>query len=621
MHDFCAGLNNAQKSALRHYTGPAMILAGPGSGKTTVLTKRVKHLLEKYGTEPSSILVITYTKAAAQSMQRRFLREMNQKAVPVVFGTFHAVYYHILKEHYSIKQDCFITQMEKQNMMRQIIRAQPGAPDYGEEGVSDEFVKELLGLISLRKNGVSFSASVFPKGITEKDFLCLEKNYRERTGALGKMDFDDMLICCLSLLENSPKVLATWQKRFSFILVDEFQDCSNVQYEVLKKLAAPQNNLFVVGDDDQSIYGFRGAGPGILRQFIRDYPAAAQVKLEANYRSRKEIVDASNCVIAQNRERFPKSMYAANEDRRFRDVQAVTIRGFAKGKEQYSYLTDRLLKLEERIPYEEMAVIFRTNAEMEEFSSFLKRTNIPYAAGDGRNSRYTHFAVKDIAAYLGVAAGKNSRSLFLQIANRPARCIKREYLTKETVDFKELKEKCLRHGEREAAIQTESLHRQLEQAGTLSPFLAIGLVRKVCGYERFLKEKAGKDILLYEEWKALLDGIQKEAKAFCTLREFLEFLKREEKNAALKRTDDYREGVRLMTLHASKGLEFSYVCIPNVNEGKLPYGRLPDKGAEEEERRLFYVGMTRAKAVLDILYLTGTKEYPRLPSRFLNPLF
>ncbi|MGN1147596.1 MAG: ATP-dependent helicase [Lachnospiraceae bacterium] len=603
-------LNDAQRSALCHHLGPALVLAGPGSGKTTVLTGRVKYLIEHYHIPPSSILVITYTKAAALSMQQRFIREMNGQVLPVTFGTFHAIYYHILKEHYHWKQDSLMSTEDKLRILTPLLK---------DRITKQEDAIILLHCISLHKNGLSPEKLPIPSGMEREDFIKIEKEYCQQTFRQGKMDFDDMLIRCQELFKKEPAVLLRWQKQFSYILVDEFQDCNKVQYEVLKLLAAPVNNLFVVGDDDQAIYGFRGASPGILQQFERDYPQTKMYLLEANYRSRQEIVSASNRMIAQNRERFSKNMYAAGKHNTLLSLKPVTINAFAAREAQYEYLTGQLETLQKEISFEEMAVIFRTNGEIEYLIPYLTRSNIPYVVKDKIKSRYAHFAVQDVLAYMELATGKKKRQLFLQVMNKPDRHIVRENLWEEEICLEKTASMSSTGGRREEAESIRLLDRQLKQVCELSPYLAINFVRKVMGYDRWLREKAGKNADLYEEWKELLDEIQKEAKAFASLQEWIVFVKQETKNMDT-RDCEKRTGVQLMTLHASKGLEFAYVCIPNANEGRIPYGKLLSKEAEEEERRLFYVGMTRAKKALDILYLTGTKEHPRLPSRFLNPL-
>ena len=605
----CLGINEAQSRAITHYGSPCLVLAGPGSGKTTVLVKRVKYLIEKHRVPPSSILVITYTKAAALSMQRRFIREMDGKVYPAAFGTFHAVFYQIYKRYYP--GDSVLTSEEKRILVTPILRKQNI-----EENVTDE----LLSCISLYKNGFLPEKLPLPGDMDYAMFRYLAAEYDRQAAAGGKMDFDDMLVRCRTLFQEKEETLRYWQGRFEQILVDEFQDCNSVQYELVKALSVPHRNLFVAGGDDQAIYGFRGASPGIMRQFAREFPDAETIFLEANYRSREGIVTASRRVIAENKERFPKNMFAASGDRRFLDMREVSILPFAERNSQFSYLASRLSSLSDRIPYGEMAVIFRTNREIESLLPFLVQEGIPFSIKSRVKGKYAHFAVQDIAAYLQLATGKRERRLWLRVLNKPDRNVRRELLAEEAVNLQEMIRCSERDGMPEESAALRRLSRQLEKMEGMSPPLAISMVRYAAGYERWLKQKAQNRMEVYGEWKELLDGVQEEAGKFEDIRNWISYVKREEKGVAGIEKGQDGEGVQLMTMHASKGLEFSYVGIPNVNEGMIPYGRMIDRVAEEEERRLFFVGMTRAKTALDILYLTGTKEHPRLPSRFLNPI-
>lgn len=603
-------LDHAQRQAVMHYEKPCLVLAGPGSGKTTVIVERVKYLIERHKVPPASILVITYTKAAAHSMESRFREAAGGRFWPVTFGTFHSIFYHILKEHYHLKQDCLLRTDEKLSIMYSLLKKQ---------NKERELAEEVLEGISLYRNRLPGEAFCPPPGFDRETFAQILTVYDQEKKRLGKIDFDDMLVRCLWLLRGNPRVLARWQKQFPYILVDEFQDCSRVQYEVLGLLAEPLRNLFVVGDDDQAIYGFRGASPGILRQFCKDY-AGEKIVLAANYRSREAIVQAAERVIRENGDRFEKGMYAAGKIQGEEGQRAVSIRAVSDRAEQSAYLAARLLSLSKTYPWEELAVICRTNRQIEYILPYLQTANIPFVVRGRLRSRYSHFAVQDIISYLQLAMGKRERGLLLQVMNRPYRGIGREMLWEETTDLKLLANKLLQEGMAEQAEKVKRLEKSLNRAGNLSPHLAIRLVRRVIGYEDWLKEKAGKQAERYEEWRTLLDEVEQEAKGFSGILEWLAFVEKEKKAVESSRFYGKAKGVQLLTMHASKGLEFACVCLPDVNEGIVPYGKIPDKAAEEEERRLFFVAMTRAKTALDILYLAGNREHPGLPSRFLKPL-
>lgn len=586
-----------------------MVLAGPGSGKTTVITERVKRMVKQEKIPPADILVLTYTRAAALSMQQRFVRKQQGMALPVSFGTFHAVSYHILREYYGLGSECLIAEREKIHILNRIWKKQfCGEPEAA-------VTEQLLLCLARYKNGARAEALPLPADFSPEQFAAFYKAYNQYCTAKGKLDFDDMQIRCLDLFCTKKQVLESWQNRFPYILVDEFQDCNQVQYETLKMLAAPQENLFVVGDDDQSIYGFRGASPDIMQQFARDYPRAEKIFLEANYRSREEIVLAAESVIAQNKKRFAKKMYAAGTWQKTSLAEPVYIGGFAGREEEYACLSARLHSFSKEIAYCEMCVLFRTNREISMLLPFLEKSGIPYTVRGRSESKYTHFAAKDIHAYLKLALGEKGRGVFLQVMNRPDRGLEREMFWEEKINLLETEKECKSDGKMEAAAAVALLQKQLQTMAAFSPSLAIGFVRKAMGYESWLRGRAGPQADEYKAWLALLDNLQEEAKAFARIGEWLAFV--EQAEAAAK--PDTAQGVQLMTLHAAKGLEFSYVCIPDANEKAFSAGKSAEC-VEEEERRLFYVGMTRAKTALDILYLTGTEACPRQPSRFIAPL-
>ncbi len=595
-------LSREQKRAAAAIRGPVLCLAGPGSGKTFTLVQRLLFLIERAGVPPEKILVTTYSKAAALSMQQRFLKEAGRQ-MPVTFGTFHAICYHILKERYLIRENNLLSYREKRKILLSLLQKK----EYGRE----EEAEELLGCISLRKNGREAEKLPLPAGMEAAEFEKLYLAYQERNRQAGRLDFDDMLLWCLELLEREPAVLQNWQGRFSHLLVDEFQDCNPIQYEVAKKLAYPQNNLFAVGDDDQSIYGFRGASPHIIEEFLQDFPDATVVCLGGNYRSRGEIVEAAGKVIAENVCRMPKHLFAVGNPELLPGTEPVSIKAFADRKAQYAYLSEKLLELHRLLPFEEMAVICRTNRQLQALQPFLKGKNIPCSLPAGVGCLFGHFAVRDILDYLKLSQGEKERACLLHILNKPLRHVGREWLWEEKTDLRMLERELCLAGETREAESIRTLREQLKKMERMSPHLAIRFVRNAIGYEKWLRGKAGEEAQAYEEWKEVLDALEETAVTFDRIGEFLEYAKQEEEREKSRSGKKLQNGVRLLTMHGSKGLEFSYVCLPDLNAGK-------EDG--EEERRLFYVGMTRAKKALELLYLSGTKEHPRQPSRFLKPL-
>lgn len=596
-------LNEEQSAALSHFEGPALVIAGPGSGKTLTITGRIHFLIHVCKVPPSQILVITYTKEAAASMQKRFLKE-NPGINGVIFGTFHAVFYSILKQECSLKTDCLLTLPEKKYYLSNVLDRYQ---------IPTENTEELLVLISAKKNGKPDKCLKFPQPVSEDLFRNIFEEYTISTKQRGKIDFDDMLSLTLSLFREKKEILHKWQNRFSFILVDEFQDTNPVQYALLKKIAKPDNNLFVVGDDDQSIYGFRGAAPEILQLFMRDYPQAKVFYLSNNYRSSSKIVEFSKHIIKENRNRFPKHLQAVSSS----PEGKIQIQGFLEQKDEYGYMLNRLkqIKSEKNLRYEEMAVIFRTNKEVQSFSQLLNNANIPVSVNGTKANRERLHYKEDVLSYMKMATGNIDRETLLTVLNRPDRGIGREFLLDEEINLQNTAELYRKFGERKAADGLKKLDRELHIMAGLSPYLGMRYLRMAVGYDKWVqKEESIQDAAKIMEG---LTFLEEAARKCATLKDFIDFLEKECNRAHPAETN----GIRLLTMHASKGLEFVYVCIPNVNEGVIPHRRMPDEDSVEEERRLFYVAVTRAKKILDILYIKGTKERPGFPSRFLKNVY
>ena len=450
-----------------------------------------------------------------------------------------------------------------------------------------------------------------------------------------KLDFDDMAKQCLMLLKNNPKVLAFWQEYFQYILIDEFQDINEPQYEVVKCLAGQRKNLFVVGDDDQAIYGFRGANPGIMKRFVEDYPNSECILLNINYRSLPEIVKTSGKCIAENQNRVEKQFIAARTDKE-KDgkektgkegtntgkvcVQPVMLKAFAKKVEEQSYIVERLKKWKENgACYDDAVIICRTNFELEEIALLLEQAEIPFQRREKKKSLFEHPIMRDFEAYLKLAGGEKSRSLLLQIINHPARYIGRTFFGKEDMGLIELKEACRCAPEK--YFKVVKLEEECVKMAKMPPFLAVNYIRKGIGYDAYLKELAGNSREQLEASMELADFFQEAAKEYRTVKEWLMAVEKHKEEYEAKAEEGKRKvGVHLLTMHGAKGLEFPLVIIPDVNEGIIPRGRTLSKENLEEERRMFYVAMTRAKDCLEMYYVHGEGERKRLPSRFLKPL-
>ena len=637
-------LNEAQRKAVTYGGGPLLVLAGPGSGKTFTITKRILYLLDQ-GIPPEQLLVITFTREAAMSMQRRF-QEMSGSFLPVNFGTFHSIFYHILQKSNIIKNHKLLTNSEKKKILLSILREYSRnaegsrGEDLGEDAVA------ILSAISYYKNTLQLEKAAGKSPAEwQPVFSQLLDRYEKTVRARGRMDFDDMLCRCRDLLAGNADLLSSWQERFKYILIDEFQDINPVQYEVVKLLAGNHSSIFAVGDDDQAIYGFRGSEPECLRRFEKEY-GASRLLLDINYRSHPRIVQASLAVIAENKDRFSKAIHAFREDgiRQYTNADNsvidsgqkahVHLRPFADREEQYDYLIRRLrtfLQEHKGKARRECAVLFRTNSHMQGLAVRLKALGIPYVMGERMQSIYEHFIVKDIMAYLALASGQWDRETLLRIVNKPSRYISREavgscgHSLQALISYYESQESSAA-GKKSVLEKLHGFEKQLKSIGRLSPQLAVAYIQKAVGYGTYLRDTAGNTERL-AEWNEMLEWLKADAARFSGVEKWqaaqaahtkdLEQGKRS-KTESTEKTDT---GIRLMTVHGAKGLEFDTVIVAECNESVFPHGRLQTGAEIEEERRVFYVAMTRAKENLELLYLTGTKERPRLPSRFLNPLF
>ncbi|MCI8357549.1 MAG: ATP-dependent helicase [Lachnospiraceae bacterium] len=610
-------INSRQQEAITFTSGPMQVLAGPGSGKTFTITQRIRYLIAECGVEPSRILVITFTRAAAGEMQQRFHRLIKGAGSGsfVVFGTFHAIFYSILKQTGQYRQFTLISETQKRNLLAQILQL-PMTPLLAE----NEKIDALMQLIGQVKNNGECFDGLAEDVFSKKELQDIYRDYNEYLLEFLKMDFDDMGLLCLKLFRENPQVLKEWQKKYSYVLVDEFQDINPLQYQIVRLLAQPEDNLFIVGDDDQSIYGFRGAKPEIMQQFLKDYPSARQVLLDVNYRCHEQIVENSMRVIKANKSRFPKEIRAGHGK-----GAGVIIQVFPDQEEEYEAL---LCALQETALHEKpevlsaAAVIYRTNYECSMLAEKLLLRGIPFVMKETLKSRYDHFVIKDLLAYLEFANGNRKREIFHLFMNRPLRYLRKDCARNSTIVLKEL----LTYYRNDIHMQevSRTLFHDLEQIGTMRPWLAVNYIRQVIGYDDYLKEAYH-----IEEGGKLLriaDDFQKEIKRFGSFEELNDYISQcralvnEKQKEAEDRIQDKRlGGVRLMTMHAAKGLEFQTVYLPDVNEGKLPSRQAVTPEALEEERRMFYVAMTRAQKELHILYCNKENGKDK-PSRFLEPL-
>ncbi len=596
-----ASFNHQQRMAVEHVDHPCLVLAGPGSGKTTVITHRTKKLIEEEGISPSNILVITFTKAAAMEMQQRFLQLMGGKRLPVSFGTFHAVYFQILKYAYNYRAENIIREEKKYEILRNIVHKT-------ELDISDEneFVANLISEISNVKGEMLDVAYYYSKNCPEEVFKKIFREYNDTLIRANLIDFDDMLVMCYELLTKRKDILKLWQDKYRYILIDEFQDINRVQYEVIRLLAKPQDNLFIVGDDDQSIYRFRGARPEIMLNFEKDYPEAKKIILDTNYRSTPEIVAAAGKLIRNNKKRFEKQIRAEREN-----GSKPVILPFDNVYKECNYILEEIEQLIAKgLTYQDMAVLYRTNTNPRTLLEKLMEHNIPFCMKDVIPNLYDHFIAKDIIAYINAAVdfrekGVMKRGDMLRLINRPKRYISRDVFPRAEVNLEDVKRFYQDKGY--VLERISKLEYDLAMIRNMNPYAAIQYIRHGIGYEEYLTEYAEYRRMKPEELYDVLEELSEAAKPYKTYQEW--FKKIEEYGEELKKQarerQEKKDGITLATMHSSKGLEYRAVFIIDANETITPHKKALLPEDIEEERRLFYVAVTRAK---DWLYICHCRE-------------
>ena len=605
------GFNEAQTQAIQHTDGPCLVLAGPGSGKTLTIVNRVKYLIEKQKVRPEEILVVTFTRFAAAEMKSRLCLVMGKRDLPVTVGTFHGIYYGILKWAYRMNQENILSETEKYQILRGVINKER-MEIFDEE----DFIQDIAAEIGKVKNNRIPLEEFVSEKCSADAFRNIYRNYEQHRKELKKIDFDDMLVLCYELFRSRPDVLAQWQKKFRYVLIDEFQDINRIQYDVIRMLAQPENNLFVVGDDDQAIYGFRGADSELMLGFGKDYPNAKQILLGMNYRSTANIVQNSLKLIENNVERYSKKLEANREGGSCLHIQEVK-----DPVEEAEYVLEEIQKCKENgIKEEEIAILFRVHTDARAVVEAMVERKIPFQMKEHLPNIYEHFIAKDIMAYFRLATGKRRRQDFLQVMNRPKRYLGRDSVSGSQVSFEDMRKF---YCDKDWMIdRIDQFEWDVKMLMKMAPYAAIQYIRKRIGYDDFLKEYAFTHQINRSDLNEVLAEIEEAAKAFSSVEEWFAHVEEYTETLKVKEKERNRPrpGVRLMTIHASKGLEFKQVFLIAANEGRIPYQKAKTDKEIEEERRLFYVAMTRAKDFLKICYVKIKNGKEVTPSRFVDEL-
>ncbi len=604
-------LSEAQKKAVMHKDGPAMIVAGPGSGKTTVITERTRYLIEQHGISPAHILVVTFTRAAADEMRERFLKLTDQERTRVRFGTFHSVFFEILKHAYHFTAANIAGEEKKYEFLKEIT----GKMDLEIEDEAD-FLKGICQEISLVKTEQIPLEHYYSHEASAHIFREIYQKYEERMVRDQLLDYDDIMVYTWELLSQRKDILSGWQKRYQYILIDEFQDINQLQYQIVRLLAKPSNNLFIVGDDDQSIYRFRGARPELMLNFPKEYPQAIKIILDLNFRCPPAVVRTGARIIGRNRIRFDKMIRGVKEKGEpieFGSFQnpvqeSLAVIGKVQGYRKQGYrLSD-------------MAVLFRNNTDARTISQKLMEYNVPFQMRDALPNLYEHWIARNMIQYLKASVGNRERSVILPIINRPKRYVGRECLDRPVVDFERLR---MYYEDKYWMIEKiDRFEQDLHRLSKMDPYTAINYIRHGIGYEGYLEEYARYRKMDPEDLYEVLDQIQESAGGcktheewFARIEEYSKLLEEQKKNKIMA-----EDAMTLTTLHSAKGLEYPIVFLIDVNEGVIPYKKAVLEADVEEERRMFYVGVTRAKERLHIYHVKEKYGKGMKPSPFLTGL-
>lgn len=637
--DYLDGLNEAQRAAVLQTNGPVMIVAGAGSGKTRVITYRVAHLIRQ-GVDPFQILVLTFTNKAAKEMRERITAVVGDAARNIWMGTFHSVFAKILRveaEHLGYPRNFTIYDTDDtKSLIRAILK---------EMQLDDKLYNAnyVYGRISAAKNNL-ISAAEYNKNehIQAEDFSSgrgqmgqIYLTYTQRCYRAGAMDFDDLLFKTNVLFKEFPDILHKYQHKFKYLMVDEYQDTNFSQYLIVRKLAAINENICVVGDDAQSIYAFRGANIQNILNFEKDYPDLNVYKLEQNYRSTQNIVNAANSIIRNNQNQLKKEVFSENET-----GEKIKVRRAFSDNEEGKIVAEDILQQRslQGLLFKDFAILYRTNAQSRAMEEALRKLNVPYKIYGG-TSFYQRKEIKDLIAYFRMTFNPNDEEAIKRVINYPRRGIGDTSLDRiivaadqHQISWWEVISDAGKYldGRSAGAVQAFGTMIQSfqEMAKSQNAFdLAMHIAQQSGILKELYNDKSVEGLSRHENIQELLNGIKEfserediEEKGLDIFMQDIALLTNDDKD-----NDPNADTVSLMTIHSSKGLEFSQVYIVGLEENLFPSQMSLNSRADlEEERRLFYVAVTRAEKNLNLSYATSRYRWGTLntcePSRFLDEL-
>ena len=614
-------LNDNQKSAVMHIDGPCMVLAGPGSGKTRVITYRIVNMVLNNNINPKTILAISFTKASSTEMKNRAISLSHDVRLNSVnYGTFHSIFFRILRFFEKYELDCILDEKSKKFAIKGILKNLNV-----ENAEDDDTILSVINEISYVKNELMDKSDFDSEILSKDEFIKTYNMYEEYKESLNKIDFDDMLIKTYYLLKNNKRVLDRVRNVYRYILVDEFQDINKVQFEVLKLISSPNNNIFVVGDEDQSIYGFRGSRPDFLLEFEQYFKNSKKYILDINYRSKKGITDIANKLIQNNENRYEKSIKCDRDEKGI--VKYISTED---SEEEAKFIAkDILNKCEDNcVNYDDFAVIYRTNIQSRALVDVFMDMHIPFVVRDSIVTIYDHWVAKDLLAYLRLGIDTTLNEDWIRIINKPFRYISKESIKLASEDRDFIGALINKGGLHPKQIKTlNDLEIDLSYLKTLSPKNAISYIRTSLDYDRYVLDYCSNRKIKPNGLIEILNELESSSTHFKTINDYLEHIEKVKSEIVENRNNKNSEGVIFTTMHSAKGLEFPYVYIIGANEGTIPHEKSYDiededkrKSAIEEERRLLYVGITRAQ---DELYISSPKnKYGRkvFQSRFIDDI-
>ena len=618
-------MNKMQKEAISHPLGPLLLLATPGAGKTTVLNARILYLILRQGVNPENILALTFSKAAAKEMGMRFQQLYGQLIKSRVrFSTIHSFCYTIVRAYFQEKRIAFTLIENEQGIHSKNAVLKRLYEGINQTILTEDKLEELANAICFIKNSMISSLEVQNMDTKVKDLGPIYEayeDYKKNADPRNKLiDFDDMLTLSNQILAENPEILLRYQKQFSFVLTDESQDTSIIQNKIIEKVTELSNNLFVVGDDDQSIFGFRSANPKYLLNFKTVHPGARILIMEQNYRSTPEIVKVSNVFISSNRQRYKKAMFTENASEK-----AIMIRSFEYGYQQLDYIIEELKK-KERIG--QTAILYRNNISAINLIDHLELAKIPFYVRDSGYKFFNHWVIKDILNFMRFSYSDKNVGILETIYSKFD-----SYISKQQISYLKSQDPTKSVFDHLADLPNlpafrkknfQELKRQFKKLNAMNPVDALRFIRKELHYDKKLEEFSERVGLSLESFHGILATLETISQGIKTHKDFADRLSYLEQLMCESAEIKDNNAVTLSTLHSAKGLEFESVYMLDLVDGILP-NLESIKAAEkkktdllEEERRLFYVGMTRAKKELELLTIENLNDQDVVESQFVG---